>query len=96
LLPLDPSELYAEWKRPTQIEEDPHRVKQSRFRYNATTRFSSDSSLESSNVLLAHSSCGYQFLVVIAEDHLWAVVAPGHHAISAVGSTGQVADIPSQ
>ena len=23
MLPLDPSELYADWKRPTQIEEDP-------------------------------------------------------------------------
>jgi hypothetical protein len=31
MLPLDPSELYADLKRPTQIEEDPRRLRRSQL-----------------------------------------------------------------
>ena len=39
MLPLDPSELYAEWKRPTQIEEDPYLRSQSARLVNCAKRY---------------------------------------------------------
>jgi hypothetical protein len=47
MLPLDPSELYADLKRPTQIEEDPRRLRRSPLELDTTRHEISDRTYES-------------------------------------------------